>query len=67
MPRPVLPSARRSAWRCAAGTYSLCSQQLRQTIVRFGWNHSRAAKVLAIGRTSLWRKLKEYQIEQRVR
>jgi DNA-binding NtrC family response regulator len=38
-----------------------------QTLERFGWNHSRAAEALAIGRTSLWRKLKEYQIEQRVR
>jgi transcriptional regulator with PAS, ATPase and Fis domain len=33
------------------------------TLERFGWNHSRAAEALAIGRTSLWRKLKEYQIE----
>jgi two-component system response regulator HydG len=36
-----------------------------QILERFGWNHSRAAEVLAIGRTSLWRKLKEYQIEDR--
>ena len=36
-----------------------------QTLERFGWNHSRAAEALAIGRTSLWRKLKEYQIEDR--
>jgi two-component system, NtrC family, response regulator HydG len=35
-----------------------------QTLERFGWNHSRAAEALAIGRTSLWRKLKEYQLEQ---
>jgi two-component system response regulator HydG len=34
-----------------------------QTLERCGWNHSRAAEVLGIGRTSLWRKLKEYQIE----
>ena len=34
-----------------------------QTLERSGWNHSRAADALAIGRTSLWRKLKEYQIE----
>jgi DNA-binding NtrC family response regulator len=38
-----------------------------QTLERFGWSHSRAAEALAIGRTSLWRKLKEYQIEQRLR
>jgi two-component system response regulator HydG len=38
-----------------------------QTLERCGWNHSRAAEVLGIGRTSLWRKLKEYQIEERLR
>jgi two-component system, NtrC family, response regulator len=32
-------------------------------IERFGWNHSRTAEALAIGRISLWRKRKEYQIE----
>jgi two-component system response regulator HydG len=32
------------------------------TLERFGWNHSRTAEALGIGRTSLWRKLKEYQI-----
>jgi two-component system response regulator HydG len=36
-----------------------------QTLERCGWNHSRTAEVLGIGRTSLWRKLKEYQIEDR--
>src|SRR5919108_209867 len=36
-----------------------------QTLERSGWNHSRAAETLAIGRTSLWRKLKEYQIDDR--
>jgi DNA-binding NtrC family response regulator len=36
-----------------------------QILERFGWNHSRASEVLGIGRTSLWRKLKEYQIEER--
>ena len=38
-----------------------------QTLERYGWNHSRAAEALGIGRTSLWRKLKEYQIEERLR
>ena len=37
-----------------------------QTLERFGWSYSRAAEALAIGRTSLWRKLKEYRIEQRL-
>ena len=36
-----------------------------QTLERCGWNHSRAAEILGIGRTTLWRKLKEYQIEDR--
>lgn len=36
-----------------------------QTLEQVGWNHSRAAETLGIGRTSLWRKLKEYQIEDR--
>jgi DNA-binding NtrC family response regulator len=35
------------------------------TLERCGWNYSRTAEVLGIGRTSLWRKLKEYQIEDR--
>jgi sigma-54 dependent transcriptional regulator, acetoin dehydrogenase operon transcriptional activator AcoR len=34
-----------------------------QTLERCGWNHSRAAEALGIGRTTLWRKLKEYEIE----
>jgi transcriptional regulator of acetoin/glycerol metabolism len=38
-----------------------------QTLERYGWNHSRAAEALGIGRTSLWRKLKEYQIEGSLR
>jgi transcriptional regulator of acetoin/glycerol metabolism len=33
-----------------------------RTLERVGWNHSRAAEVLKIGRTTLWRKLKEYSI-----
>jgi two-component system response regulator HydG len=35
-----------------------------QTLERCGWNHSRAAQMLGIGRTTLWRKLKEHQIEE---
>jgi two-component system response regulator HydG len=34
-----------------------------QTLERFGRNHSGAAEALGIGRTTLWRKLKEYGIE----
>ncbi len=36
-----------------------------QTLERLGWNHSRAAEALGIGRTTLWRKLKEYGLERR--
>jgi DNA-binding NtrC family response regulator len=35
-----------------------------QILERHGWNHSRAAEALGIGRTTLWRKLKEYGIER---
>ena len=35
------------------------------TLERYGRNHSAAAEALGIGRTTLWRKLKEYGIEQR--
>ena len=35
-----------------------------QILERHGWNHSRAADALGIGRTTLWRKLKEYGIEK---
>jgi Bacterial regulatory protein, Fis family len=29
----------------------------------YRWSHSQAAEILGIGRTTLWRKLKEYHIE----
>jgi DNA-binding NtrC family response regulator len=35
-----------------------------QTLERFGGNHSSAAEALGIGRTTLWRKLKEYGFER---
>jgi DNA-binding NtrC family response regulator len=35
-----------------------------QTLERFGRNHSSAAGALGIGRTTLWRKLKEYGIDR---
>jgi two-component system, NtrC family, response regulator HydG len=34
------------------------------TLERYGRNHSGAAEALGIGRTTLWRKLKEYGIER---
>jgi len=36
-----------------------------QTLEQCGWNHALAVEVLGIGRTTLWRKLKEYHIEAR--
>ncbi len=35
-----------------------------QTLERFGRNHSSAAEALGIGRTTLWRKLKEYGLDR---
>ena len=35
-----------------------------QTLERFGRSHSEAAEALGIGRTTLWRKLKEYGIDR---
>ncbi len=35
-----------------------------QILERHGWNHTRAADALGIGRTTLWRKLKEFGIEK---
>jgi DNA-binding NtrC family response regulator len=35
-----------------------------QILERHNWNHSRATEVLGIGRTTLWRKLKDYSIER---
>jgi len=35
-----------------------------QILERYGGNHSRAAEALGIGRTTLWRKLKDYGIEK---
>ena len=37
---------------------------IMQALERSGWNHSRTAESLGIGRTTLWRKLKEYGIDR---
>jgi len=56
-PAPVLPREQTLA--------EVERAHILQTLERCGWNHSRAAETLGIGRTSLWRKLKEYQIDER--
>jgi two-component system response regulator HydG len=58
-PTPVLPQEQTLA--------EVEKSHILQTLERCGWNHSRAAEVLGIGRTSLWRKLKEYHMEERLR
>jgi DNA-binding NtrC family response regulator len=58
-PTPVLPQEQTLA--------EMEKSHILQTLERCGWNHSRAAEVLGIGRTSLWRKLKEYHMEERLR
>jgi DNA-binding NtrC family response regulator len=55
-PSPALP-----------GQVSLAEAErthILQTLERFGRNHSGAAEALGIGRTTLWRKLKEYGIDR---
>jgi DNA-binding NtrC family response regulator len=58
-PAPMLPREQTLA--------EVEKSHILQTLERCGWNHSHAAEALGIGRTSLWRKLKEYQIEERLR
>jgi two-component system response regulator HydG len=58
-PAPVLPREQTLA--------EVERSHILQTLERCGWNHSHTAEALGIGRTSLWRKLKEYQIEERLR
>jgi two-component system response regulator HydG len=55
-PSPTLP--RQTTLAEAEKTHIL------QTLERFGGNHSGAAGALGIGRTTLWRKLKEYGLEK---
>jgi len=55
-PSPTLP--RQTTLADAERTHIL------QTLARFGRNHSGAAEALGIGRTTLWRKLKEYGLDR---
>jgi two-component system, NtrC family, response regulator HydG len=54
-PAPTLPAQQNLA--------GVEKAHILQTLERCGWNHSRAAEALGIGRTTLWRKLKEYGLE----
>jgi two-component system response regulator HydG len=55
-PVPALPAQRNLA--------EVERAHILQTLERCGWNHSRAADALGIGRTTLWRKLKEYGLDR---
>jgi len=65
---PTSPRAWRSAPRRASNLLRPWPRPKRilivQTLERSGWNHSRTAESLGIGRTTLWRKLKEYGIDR---
>ncbi|MDQ7052470.1 MAG: sigma 54-interacting transcriptional regulator [candidate division KSB1 bacterium] len=37
---------------------------IRETLEDCGWNYEMASRILGIGRTTLWRKLREYQIQK---
>ncbi len=52
---PTLPPERRLA--------DVEKAHILETLERYGWNHVRAAEALGIGRTTLWRKLKEYGLD----
>jgi DNA-binding NtrC family response regulator len=57
-PEPVAPPP---------GEHTLAEMErahILQALERSGWNHSRAAEKLGIGRTTLWRKLKDFGLER---
>ncbi len=39
-------------------------QYIQETLQDCGWNYEMASKILGIGRTTLWRKLREYQLQK---
>jgi DNA-binding NtrC family response regulator len=39
-------------------------QHIRHVLQTLNWDYDRAVEVLGIGRTTLWRKIKEYGIEK---
>jgi len=55
-PAPTLPAQQSLA--------EIERAHIAQTLERCGWNHSRAAEALGIGRTTLWRKLKDYGLDR---
>jgi transcriptional regulator of acetoin/glycerol metabolism len=39
-------------------------QIIATTLARTGWNRSRAARQLGVDRTTLWRKIREYGLQE---
>jgi two-component system response regulator HydG len=59
LPSPALPSSRPSL-------KEMERRHIMETLESCGGNYDEAARVLGIGRTTLWRKLKEYQMQARL-
>jgi len=55
-PAPTLPGQQNLA--------EIEKAHIVQTLERCGWNHSRAAEALGIGRTTLWSKPKDYGLDR---
>jgi hypothetical protein len=55
-PPPVLPAQQNLA--------EIERAHIVQTLERCGWNQSRAAEALGIGRSTLWRKFKDYGLDR---
>ena len=49
---------------CEIAPVEVVQTRVGETLERCGGNHSRAAEMLGIGRTTLWRKLKEYGLDR---
>jgi len=63
----ISPHAHRISARPAAAGSSLADQQKLQilkTLEDNDWNYSLTAKELGIGRTTLWRKVKKFNLKQ---
>lgn len=58
--RSTVPCQKPINWKNSAVEEA---QKIRELLTRHQWNRSQVARELGIGRTTLWRKLKQYQIE----